>query len=343
MLARGNARAGHPRAELEAELLEVAESGGRGAVIRDLQRPRPLMLPATSERKSLRLSTFRPEVADVARPAALLPFPPVVVGSKMFRVALSSKIVPTIVPGVAGCTRGETEHSDRVAAGKAKAGVRMAEGIDLVYTSVIVAPLGATKTIFRFWTVCWSVRASVTVMLSIAPGLGTLTLSLNVEKPGVTMVVVGSARGWNTLMVPRVSSLLVTTMSSQGQRRELLVRNPRAIAVGNVSRRPNPRPDPGARPQEDTGDVLKDGNHAFVGFGCGRGCLVHHGEVLESDVVTLGAQNARCQALGRAVDGADRFGAGLKLIVLPPTTELFLSHSIVSGAVSVSQVGQVAA
>ena len=40
----------------------------------------------------------------------------------MFRVALSSKIVPTAMPGVPVDTRGETEHTDGIAASKALAG-----------------------------------------------------------------------------------------------------------------------------------------------------------------------------------------------------------------------------
>ena len=50
----------------------------------------------------------------------------------MFRVALSSKIVPTAIPGVPGGTRGETELPDGVAARKALAGVGLAGGIVLV-------------------------------------------------------------------------------------------------------------------------------------------------------------------------------------------------------------------
>ena len=73
----------------------------------------------------------------------------------------------------------------------------------------------------RLQTLCSSVRATVTVKLSIAAGLGTLTTSLNVDIAGV--VIVGDVAGCNTLTVPangvvslEVVSSLVTTMSSHG-------------------------------------------------------------------------------------------------------------------------------
>ena len=131
----------HARAELEAQVPETRRwlataRGDGGGEIRDLQFQVPLMLPTQRPRGTtsdcrLPAGSSRCSSARYSRSCRCWS------GSKIFRVALSSKVVPTVSPGGACGTRGESEHPDGVAAGKARAGVGRAGGVVLVADSVI--------------------------------------------------------------------------------------------------------------------------------------------------------------------------------------------------------------
>ena len=104
-------------------------------------------------------------------------------------MALSSNSVPTAMPGVPVGPAVKPNTPMALPPGSPTPVLAVPAALIWFVTNVSWAPLGAIRVRFKFATLCWSVRATLTVKLSIALGLGTLTEALNDVVTGVVGVV----------------------------------------------------------------------------------------------------------------------------------------------------------
>ena len=197
----------------------------------------PLMSPAEATRGNLFSESGRTRAGSSrCSPIARIPVRPGGRGVEdVPRVALSSKSRPTSigmnVPVWHPWWCNRTPRS-RCRWG-APAGVGRAGGIVLVLNQRdLTLPSGATRARFRFWTLSWSFRATVTVRsVEAAVASGTLTGSVN----GVVTGVFGGAGAGRGGMIPVVPTEPVRIAGLDEVRHELVERRrglgPRAEVI----------------------------------------------------------------------------------------------------------------
>src|SRR5271166_704003 len=131
---------------VEKAQLQNTEGGARGAVIGDLQHPRPVDVAPKRRDETFQTTAFRLEVADVIRRTIPVGYGVGGVGIEDVPGGIVVEDRPDGDSWGSRGTRGETKLPDGVAARKALAGVGLAGGIDLVLHQRDLVAVGSEES-----------------------------------------------------------------------------------------------------------------------------------------------------------------------------------------------------